>query len=87
MPPRNSRHALAYQFHDDRDNCAPDARGFPNNVSWIVFNLTGKLDGKSEETVRDGCNRVGFQDRETGFPLDGSTDGSFLSSFMETGKV
>lgn len=64
-----------------------DARGFPNNVAPRTLDRV-QVDMGKGKVVREGCNRVAFEDRETGFPLDGRTNGSsFLSSFMESSKV
>lgn len=55
-----------------------DARGFPNNVAPRSSLDRVQVDMGKTKVVTDACNRVVFEDRETGFPLDG-TDGSVLS--------
>lgn len=48
-----------------------DARGFPNNVAPRSSLDRVQVDMGKTKVVRDACNRVVFEDRETGFPLDG----------------
>lgn len=64
-----------------------DARGFPNNVAPRSSLDRVQVDMGKTKVVRDACNRVVFEDRETGFPLDERMDPFFLSSLVETGKV